>query len=438
VLLGAALQRNFGFYDPLGVVLVFLALAAGVAGIAGARVPRRLGVDRALKLGLLAELLFMLIGRQGMEIVLTPGLDLRPYAIGMAAISVAVLAQMAGRLGSERWGFPVVLVAVAGLGWWTIQSSPSPHFDVFVFQQNASSALLHGTNPYQMRFPDIYGPGSPFYGPGLSDGHQTLFGFPYPPLSLLFAVAGYLVAGDYRYAVLAAMLLTAILIAVSSRGARARAAAQLLLLVPTNLFLIEVGWNEPFAAMLVALLMLLEIRRPRLTPLALGLLMAVKQYLVGVPAVAYYFLAPKAGRGNALRGVMVAVVISLIVTLPLAVLAPQDFVSSVIWLQFRQPFRADSLNLAGLIHALTGWELPAMVGFVALLVALVAAIRVAPRKAAGFGAVLAVAYLAFFAFGRWAFGNYYWFVTACFCAVICAASSDGILELDDGSARHTT
>jgi hypothetical protein len=74
--------------------------------------------------------------------------------------------------------------------------------------------------------------------------------------------------------------------------------------------------------------------------------------------------------------------------------------------------------LAGLINAMGGWKVPAVVGFVALGIALVAAIRLAPRTAAGFAAILAFGYLAFFAFGRWAFGNYYWFVIACLCVAV--------------------
>ena len=421
VLLGAGLQRNFGFYDALGVLFIVLALAAAAAGIAGIRLADRWGVDRIIKVGLLAELLFMAIGRQGQEILLTSGLNLWPYAIGMVAITAAVLAQLLGRWRAHAWGFPLVLLAVAGLGAWSIASSPSPHIDVFVFHQQGSQALLAGANPYQMRFPDVYGPGSPFYGPGLSNGRETLFGFPYPPLSLFFAAAGYALGGDYRYAVLSAYLLTAILIAMSSQERRARFAAQLLLLIPTNLFMIEQGWNEPFAALLVALTVFLELRRPTLAPIALGLLMAAKQYLLGVPAVAWYISGVVRKRRGAILGIVTASAVALVVTLPLALLAPGDFVFSVISFQVRQPFRADALNLAGLIHAATAWELPSFVGFVTLGVALLAGIRWAPRSAAGFAGLLALSYLAFFLFGRWAFGNYYWFVIACLCCSLAAS-----------------
>ena len=358
VLLGAALQRNFGFYDGLGVVFVVLALGAAAAGIGGMGLQRRWGVDRILKVGLLAELLFMVVGRQGQEILLTPSLDLRPYGIGIAAITVAVLGQLLGRWRADAWGFAVVLVAVAGLGVWAIWSSPNPHIDVFVFQQQGSQALVAGMNPYQVRFPDIYGPGSPFfYGPRLSNGHETLFGFPYPPLSLFLATAGYVLGGDYRYATLAAYLLAAVLIAMIGEPRRSRPAAQLLLLVPTNLFLIEQGWSEPFAAALMATVVFVEVHRPTLTPIALGLLMVVKQYLVGVPAVAWYASAALSRRKEILLGIVIAAGVGLAVTGPLALVAPGDFAFSLIGFQLWQPFHRDALNLAGLIHAVSGWEL---------------------------------------------------------------------------------
>lgn len=420
VLLGAALQRNLGLFDLLGVIFVVLAFGAGIAGIVGAGLPRLWTVDRILKLGLLAGLLFMAIGRQGRDILLTPSLNPWPYAIGLTAIAIAVVATLMGRWRVDIWGFGVILVTIAALGVWTISSSPNPAIDVFVFQQQGSQALIAGANPYAMRFPDIYGPGSPFYGPGLSTGSETLFGFPYPPLSLFLAAAGALLAGDYRYAILAAYLVAAVLIAASGESRRARYAAELLLLAPNNLFMVEQGWNEPFAAALVALVVFLEVRRPKMTPIALGLLMAVKQYLIGIPVVAYYFGAEVLRPGRTLRAVVLAFAVTLAVSLPLAVLAPSDFFLDVIEFQFRQPFRPDALNLAGLINAATGWEVPSLVGFMALAATLLVGIRWAPSSVAGFAAVLAASYLAFFLFGRWAFGNYYWFVVACLCIAIAA------------------
>ena len=60
--------------------------------------------------------------------------------------------------------------------------SKDPRIDVFMFQANASWALTHGLNPYTFRYPSMYPPGTPYYGPGVVDANGILtVGFPYPP-----------------------------------------------------------------------------------------------------------------------------------------------------------------------------------------------------------------------------------------------------------------
>src|SRR5262249_36858695 len=118
------------------------------------------------------------------------------------------------------------------VGAWIIRSSPNPHIDVYVFQQESCQALLRGENPYALRFPNIYGPSAFVYGPGLKTEDRVNFGFPYPPLSLYMALPGYLLTGDHRYSQLAAVTLAAALLAYARPGLIARLAAMLYLFTP--------------------------------------------------------------------------------------------------------------------------------------------------------------------------------------------------------------
>jgi hypothetical protein len=77
-------------------------------------------------------------------------------------------------------------------------------FDFYVVQALAGPHLLDGGNPYAMTFPDLSGGTSPHLDPSLMGGGQLLFGFIYPPLSLLCLLPVQLVGGDYRYAMAAA------------------------------------------------------------------------------------------------------------------------------------------------------------------------------------------------------------------------------------------
>ena len=120
---------------------------------------------------------------------------------------------------------------------------------------------------------------SGFYSPEAVSGGRVLFGYPYPPLSLLMVLPGYAL-GDYRYAELAAIVLSACLIAYGRPSQRSRLGAALLLTTPRVFFVLEQGWTEPAAVLLVALTAFAMMRRPRATDWTAGLMLASKQYLV--------------------------------------------------------------------------------------------------------------------------------------------------------------
>ena len=90
----------------------------------------------------------------------------------------------------------------------------APFIDVFYFQQESTAALLHGQNPYGVRYRNIYGAGTDYYSAEISDGEFLTVSHPYPPLTLLMALPARLL-GDVRWAHLAAMELAGILIVLS-------------------------------------------------------------------------------------------------------------------------------------------------------------------------------------------------------------------------------
>src|SRR5262249_5442932 len=176
-----------------------------------------------------------------------------------------------------------------------------PQIDVFLFQRDSIAALLHGENPYAITFPDIYRSSPFFYGPGLSVGGRLAFGFPYPPLSLFLAMPGQILAGDFRYSQLAAMTLSGGLMAYSRPSPVASAAGAVFLFTPRMFFVLEESWTEPFVVLLLALIVFLASRAPKLVPYAFGLFLAVKQYLVIVIPL-LVLLLPRPVERRELRG----------------------------------------------------------------------------------------------------------------------------------------
>ena len=266
-----------------------------------------------------------------------------------------------------------------------LRVSGVPDIDVYRFQQEGSAALLRGDNPFAMTFLNTEGPGSPYYSPEVLDGDRLNFGFIYPPLSLLMAIPGYVIAGDYRYGALAAVSLTAFLIGSLRPGPLAIGAALLVLFAPVTGFLLYWGWTDPFVALLLALTVALGARRAMASPVALGLLIASKQYVAPL-----YLLAIVLFRG-ARRRVGLAKFASIPLMVVGATIAPflvwdaGAFLYSTITVHLLQPFRIDSLSIPamlarnGLLTPIPGW-LPFIAGASALALVLWRA----PRTSAGF------------------------------------------------------
>jgi hypothetical protein len=321
-------------------------------------------------------------------------------------VAVAMLAGVASTV--PRWRTVTMLAATAVylscLAYLVIVMVPSD-IDVYLFQQEGSAALLSGRNPYELRYPNIYGTETPFYSPDVMDGAFLTFGFPYPPVSLLMALPGYLV-GDYRLAAGAAVAITGRLVSMARPGPVGPLAAALLWLSPLAFRVVYNGWTEPFVGLLAAAVGFAAVRRARSTPVFLGLLVAVKQYIFPILGLAMVLLPQS---GSRWRSGLIATGVAAASVVPFVAINPEAFIHSVGFVQLLQPFRVDSVSIPGMIARAGGPELPAVTAFAALAIALTIAAWRAPRTTAGFFLAAAVSFLAFFLFSKQAFMNYYWF-----------------------------
>ena len=438
--------------------------------------------------------------------------DLMPFKAGVA-LAAALAAVGVSGTRTARVAVPMLLLTHLALGVWVIRAAPMPRVDVQVFQRDAAAALLDGRNPYAMTFPDVYHGRLPaLYGPGLAADGRLNFGYPYPPLSLLLALPGHLL-GDFRYAHLLALTAAGGLIAYARPGgkegetrrhgdketrgrpaaeagssgdarpvalalprrrvargplvplsprppvssssaspvtARSVAAAALLLFTPRGFFVIEAGWTEPFAILMLAATVFVAGRKgmrwAALLPVTLGLLIACKQYLVLAAPLALLLPAALpaslpgvrrlAGRRAALA--VLAVGVAAAVSLPMALWDVDAFVHSAVTLQFRQPFRPDALSYLASFAASRGGDVagiteiagpggvargalpPAWTCFAAAGAAGLLALWRCPRTPAGFATGVALVFFAFFATGKQAFCNYYAFVLAALCCALAA------------------
>lgn len=426
VALGHALQVNNGHLHPAAIRWLTVAIVCTTAALL---LPPLGWVERrgdslalmALGVGLALQFAELLAAPPGISLRPSPGWRL-PFLCGLAAGAVLGGSLLLRRTGNKHVQVALMLLVYLLLGAWLIRTSPAPSIDVYVIQRDASNALLGGSNPYAMTFPDIYGGRSSFYGPGMSVAGRTTFGFQYPPLSLLLALPGHVFGGDFRYSQLCAMVGAAALMAYVQPGNLGAVAAALFLFTPRGLFVLEQGWTEPYIVLLLAAVVFCASRSVESLPYMLGLMVAVKQYMVlAAPAVVLLLPRPLEARST-WRLVWKAGATALLATLPLAVINLPAFIHSTVTFHFQQPFRADALSY--LAWAAQSPERPPPGPAWSLLAAAVGAglgAWRAPRTPSGFASAVALCFLGFFAFNKQAFCNYYYLVVGALCVAVGAA-----------------
>jgi len=220
-----ALFRSYGRLDLVALTLIVLALAFSIGGIR-AHWPAKLEGD--VRRGRPGPLLVVcgLIALQLAQLLFTPvetlfELDVRlgPFRAG-AGVAAAVLFCYPLRL-LPRWRFFALVAAYVWMGASLILASPRPNIDLWHFRQRACELLLRGENPYAADYPNIYaeerhifGEFQPYAAQEMKEGR--VLSYPYPPLTLVFDLPGY-VAGDVRWSLLAAMTLAALLMRALAR-----------------------------------------------------------------------------------------------------------------------------------------------------------------------------------------------------------------------------
>jgi hypothetical protein len=362
------------------------------------------------------------------------------FQVGMVLAALATLAvwgvrHRVPRLQSVALWCGVGLHFALALG--ILRMAKEPHIDVWTVEMEAAKALLSGTNPFAITFPDPYHGTSSFFPPGVSVNGRLQFGFVYPPLTLLLCVPGYLF-GDTRFSTLAAMTLSAVLIAQARPGTHASLCALLLLFMPRTFFVLHKAWTDPMIVLLTASVVFVAIRAPKYLYIAAGLYCCLKQQMfIGAPALILLLPRPWSLRQIAEFYAKVGAV-GLAVTLPLALWNFPAFVNSV--LNIREVFRTDSLGVLALLANTGVAHLSKWTGIgVAAVVGALCVWR-APRTPAGFALAAGLTHFSLYLFSTHAFCNEYYNVFGSLCIVLALAEpdSDTTLQKLQASANPRT
>jgi hypothetical protein len=441
-LLGHAIQEGNGFYNPTALNWLIAALLCAVVGLACHRTFRE-SSERGVYA--LRAVIGASIAWQFYELFTSaPGIYIADGNIGtfhlwLAVQMSAITVGFFGLPNLTKFWFPTLLGASLLLGGWMIQASPDPYIDVVTVHREAIDALLRGANPYRISLPNIYEEqmARMLYNPDAIFGNRINIAFPYPPPSLLLAVPGHLLLGDYRYSEVVLLVAAAALIGYSRRGLTPKLAAALLLTTPRTWFVIEQGWTEPVTLFMLALAVFLLIRGSIPAALATGILIITKQYMGfgGLAAVRQVFMRPKDWMRASLAGVGIAAA----VILPFYFSGPNAFMRNVVYLQMYEPFRLDSLSFLSWA-ANNGYGQGSFVWAIGAAVAAAVITLLATRNSpSGFATAIALTTFMMFAFGSKAFCNYYFFVIGALCCAIGAFPPPGEPEfVTESTGRRIT
>jgi hypothetical protein len=155
---------------------------------------------------------------------------------GVAAVSVSVwlLAGLPLRRVAAYGAIGVMIAAGVAM----VVSSPRPAIDDWYMLQAASRGLSHGHNIYTVRW---------------TSGVNAEFsnGFAYFPGVALLVWPFHALFGDVRYGILAAMAITAVVLARVRGGSSAVLLGAFVLLYPKAMFGLEQSWIDPLVLMLL-------------------------------------------------------------------------------------------------------------------------------------------------------------------------------------------
>jgi hypothetical protein len=429
-LLGFAVEVTHGTYSIPALQLLALAIGAFVLAIAAPStefiesLPANVTIS-ALGLCVLTQVVAILLHNQRYVVV----------NWGTAAIGALALTQV---LNVPKLRVPsiaatlIVFSVVASMAF--LRNWKDPKIDVFLYQQMGAEGLLHGRNPFSLRFPNLYGQMSRmYYGPGVVDANDQLtFGFPYPPLSLLMVLPAYVIGGDSRFADVIAVAATAGLMAAAWPSRRNGLIAALFLLTPRVFFVVERSWTEPLLALGFSVVMFCARRWRAALPYAFGLFLATKQYTVLAIPLAWLLLEQPRSFKQFAGFLAKSGLVALVITAPFFLWNPVEFYRAVVLWQLLQPMRQDALSFLVWFHENHPRIpiAPSLTPFIAVVPAIAFVLRRCPRTPAGFAAAFTLVYVVFFAVNKQAFCNYYYLViaTACWAAAAIpppAASSSG-------------
>lgn len=386
-------------YSTIGILGLFIgaALAVGAAVQAGRDNESIAGSRLTVTLAVAAVGLFVFSWAMGDPLFALSGGAWMVLWLGVI-LMVAGLSWL-GTRSTGRWrvaiGGVISLAWIVFVGWLAIGNG-FPSIDVLHLHHQAADAIAAGGNP----FADLD------YFETLPSGRgEDITGYTYPPLTMMLYSVGVWLAGDARWASVAALVaVLLLLIGVGWQrerlaGSVGLSASALVIAQPAWPQIIYLGWTEPVSVPLLYGAALLWTSSPVFSGVLFGLGLVTKQYFLVMAPMLVLIRDP--GR---MRRSVAAVVAAAVTIVPWLVVNPGAFLDSVVGHHLTRAPRTDAGTIAGL-----GVFIP---GLIVATVALALSVYLARRMKTGSDMLFSVAAVlaVFTALASRGFVNSWWLV----------------------------
>ena len=321
-----------------------------------------------------------------------PALTLVPLVA--LVLAATYLVPVRAPLATAR--FVVLCLLVVWLAIDIFSSSPHPHIDVFDMQTNGAEILTHGQDPYAVVM--------------VADSNDGSLAVPYtyPPVQLIVTTLARAATGDVRFAMVLMLIVAAIGARMALRDGDPLLRDSFALIVaagPITAFVLDQAWVDvvPLGFVSAAAWAWSSGKRTAAAVL-FGLAFASKQPLViGFPLL---LLLPGFGR----KQLLVALGVAVGITLPFFVWDMHGFFDATVRYFVNLAPRSDALTVSNLIKMRFGHAPGELLGAASALLICALVWKRVERSLATLFVLLTVALLCFFATGKIAFMNYYFFL----------------------------
>lgn len=289
---------------------------------------------------------------------------------------------------------------------------PEPHIDLFTILKNSNNIIISGKDPYQYIYPDIYN-GEFDYAYQKQEIRLV-----YWPLSLYLTFPFQFLFGDFRYAYIFYILLSAFVVYFYSSKYQIFNSLSLLLLFFTNSFtfyMIKYSWIDLLAIPLfVIIFMALQKKRFVISFIFIGLLSALKLYYIFlIPLFLIYVIKNQKFSGkNIILYLIILLTAFSVCFLPFLYTNFKGLAYTVEYFNNSKP-RLESLSFPGLIFR-SGVDLSAL--FTVFTLVFLGIIYLISWITKSFSIYKLLKYISLvllvsFIFAKQAFGNYYYNIT---------------------------